>query len=125
MKFNAQFQSDLAPIARALAGWRKTRKHRQPIPEPLWTQMAEQARKHGVSPVSQALRLDYYSLKARAAQTPAADFVEVKFAPSGQGPSGCTAEFENRMGGKLLLRWPGTPGPELLGVLQSFLNQGA
>jgi hypothetical protein len=117
-------------VARALTTWRKTRKHRQPIPEPLWTQLAALARTHGVSPVSQALRLDYYALKTRASKEfpeaiPSSDFVEVKFPPPEQRPPGCTAEFENQQGRKLLLRWSGTPGRELLELVQTFLNHGA
>ena len=88
--------------------------------------MAALARTHGVSPVSQALRLDYYALKTRASEeVPGSDFVEVKLASPGVGPQGCTAEFENQQGRKLLLRWTCTPGPEFLGAVQAFLNQGA
>ena len=126
MKSNARLHSDLALVRRALATWRKTSQPRQRIPEPLWTQIAALARIHGVSPVCRALRLDYYALKTRASQkVPGSDFVEVKFAPAGDGPQGCTAEFENPQGRKLLLRWSGSPGPELLGAVQAFLNQGA
>jgi len=127
MKYNAQFHSDLVLVSRALQAWRKTRQPRQRIPERLWAQMAGLARIHGVSPVSQALRLDYYALKTRASQrVPASDFVEIESAPPpGEGAQGCTAEFENQQGRKLLLRWSGTPGPELLGAVQAFLNQGA
>ena len=126
MKSNDLFHSDLAPVSRALAAWRKTRQPRQRIPESLWIQMSALARTHGIAPVSRALRLDYYVLKARASQPePASDFVEVKLAPAGNVTPGCTAEFETQQGRKLLLRWSGTPGPELLGVVQAFWNQGA
>lgn len=126
MKSNGQFHSDLAPVRRALEFWRKRCQPGQRIPESLWAQMAALARTHGVSPVCQALRLDYYALKTRASQqVEVSDFVEVKFPSAGQGPQGCTAEFEDRQGRKLLLRWSSAPGPELLGAVQAFLNQGA
>jgi len=126
MKSNPLFRSELAPVRQALTAWRKTRQLRPRIPEPLWARMAALARTHGVSAVSQALRLDYYALQTRASEpVPTADFVEVKFAPPGDGPPGCTAEFENQQGSKLLLRWTCAPGPELLGAVQAFLNQSA
>jgi hypothetical protein len=126
MKSKKLFQSDLAPVRRALAAWRKTRPHRQPIPETLWAEMAALARVHGASSVSRALRLDYYALKRRANKSaPASDFVEVPFAPASEPARGCTAELQDRHGRKLLLRWSSAPGPELLGVVQTFWNQGA
>ena len=126
MKTNEPFLSELAAVARALEIWRKTRKHRQSIPESLWKQIAGVARHHGVSPVSQALRLDYYSLKRRVEESAGApDFVEVKMVPTPEDHSGCTVQLEDEQGRKLLLRWSSCPGPELLGVVQAFWNQGA
>lgn len=124
MKSKAVFLSDLAPVHRALEAWRKTRQHRQPIPEDLWMKVVVLGRSHGVSPVSQALRLDYYALKRRVNERVAAsDFVEVKLAPAEDPTWGCTAELEDRQGRKVVLRWSSAPGPELLGVVQAFWNQ--
>lgn len=126
MKTKETFLSDLAPVARALESWRRTRKHRQAIPETLWTRLALVARRHGVSPVSQALRLDYYSLKARVEECAGApEFVELKMASPVDESRGCTAQLEDAKGRKLLLRWSCSPGPEFLGVVQAFWNQGA
>lgn len=125
MKTNETFLSKLAPAARALETWRRTRRHRQPIPEVLWKQIVGVARHHGVSSVSEALRLNYYSLKRRVEESAGAtDFVEVKMAPTPEKPSGCTAQMEDGQGRKLLLHWS-SPGPELLGVVQAFWSQGA
>lgn len=126
LKTTELFLSELAPVARALETWRKARKFRQPIPEHLWGQMAGLARRHGVSRVSQALRLDYYSLQRRV-EAPAGgpDFVEIKMASAVDQSAGCAALLEDGTGRKLLLRWSGSPGPEFLGVVQSFLSQGA
>lgn len=126
MKSKTEFLADLAPVRRALEAWRKTRQHRQPIPEELWRQVAVLGGRHGVSPVSQALGLDYYSLKGRVKDRAcASDFVEVGMAPAGDLAQGCTAEFEDRQGRKVLLRWVSTPGPELLGVVRAFWGQAA
>jgi len=126
MKTNEPFLSELAPVARALEAWRKTRKARQPIPEPLWRQMAALGRRHGVSRVCQALGLDYYSLKRRVEEAVGGpDFVEIKMASAVDQSFGCTAQLEDGKGRKLLLRWSSSPGPEFLGVVQAFWNQGA
>ena len=126
MKSKKLGPSELEAVGRALGAWRKTRHTGQPIPETLWSEMAALARTHGVSSVSQVLRLDYYALQRRVReQAPAADFVEVRFAPAEDAARGCTAELEDRQGRKLLLRWSCAPGPELLGVVQAFWNQGA
>jgi len=130
MKSKEPFLSDVAPVRRAMEAWRKTRKHRQPIPEALWAQMAALARAYGVSPVAQALRLDYYHLKRRAtgaseSQAPGRPgFVELKFPPNAHGTVGCVAELEDGRGRKLTLRWGTTPGAELLGVVRAFWTQG-
>lgn len=130
MKIKEPFLSKLAPVRRALETWRRTRKPRQPIPETLWMQMAALACAHGVSPVSQALGLDYYALKRRVAEiskVPApsvsSEFVELKF-PASDGASACVAELEDGRGRKLILRWASSPGTQMLGLVQCFLNQG-
>lgn len=126
MKTKTAFLSDLAPVKRALEGWRKTRQHGQRIPEDLWSKVGDMARRHGVSRVSQALALDYYSLQGRVKDRAcASDFVEVQCVPADNRAQGCTAEFEDRQGRKLLLRWASAPGPELLGVVRAFWNPGA
>lgn len=88
--------------------------------------MGALARRHGVSAVCQALRLDYYSLK-RWANEPAhgCDFVEVKIPAPGEGSPGCIAELQDDQGRKLGLRWSCAPGPELLGLVRAFWKQGA
>ena len=126
MKTNEPFLSEVAPVARALETWRKTRKPGQSIPEPLWRQMAALGRRHGISRVCQALGLDYHSLKGRVEESAGApDFVEVKTAPPSDHPPGCTAQLEDGRGRKVLLRWSSCPGPELLGVVQAFWNPGS
>jgi hypothetical protein len=127
MKPKSVLRSDLVPVGRALQAWRRNRPHRrQPIPGPLWKQIAALARRHGVSAVSRALRLDYYALKRRAAAQPAAEqFVEVPVVGVGNLPPYCTAELVDAHGRKLLLRWSCAPGPELAGLVQVIWNRGA
>jgi hypothetical protein len=45
--------------------WRRTKKHREPIPEHLWKAAVKLARNHPRSHVAKMLRLDYSDLKSR------------------------------------------------------------
>ena len=51
--------------------WRRQRKARGRIPQPLWAMAIRLAKAHGVSRTAAVLRLDYYRLKERAERTPA------------------------------------------------------
>ena len=111
-----------------LSAWRKHRRHRQPIPEPLWQAAAVLARTHGVSPVSSALRLNYYDLQRRvdsaagsAKLSAAPTFVEVPVAT--WKPPVCdlpTAELVHPSGSRLTLRLQNSP--DLVAVVQTFLR---
>ena len=111
-----------------LSAWRKHRRHRQPIPEPLWQAAAVLARTHGVSPICSALRLNYYDLQRRADSTagsakPSAPptFLEVPMA-SWKPPVGdlATVELAHPSGSRLTLRL--LKSPDLLAVVQTFLR---
>ena len=111
-----------------LSAWRKHRRHRQPIPEPLWQAAAVLARTHGVSPISSALRLNYYDLQRRASAfagsaKPSAPptFLEVPVA-TWQPPVGdlATVELAHPSGSRLTLRLQNSS--DLLAVVQTFLR---
>ncbi len=55
----------LAGVRRRIERWRRTRKARSRIPEPLWASAVEVARTHGIHLAAKALRLSYYALKKR------------------------------------------------------------
>ncbi len=57
--------AELERIRRRFECWRRTRKGRSRIPEPLWTSAVKAAGRYGVNKTAQALRLDYYALKKR------------------------------------------------------------
>ena len=71
--------------------WRRTRKPKSRIPEPLWTLAVELTAAHGLHRTAQALKLDYYSLKKRveAAEGPRekndAPFLELPGTDSASG----------------------------------------
>ena len=92
---SSEFQSQVEPVRQELEAWRRTRKHRDPIPPPIWQAMVELSRVHGLSPVSQALRINYSDLKRRMSPSHQASvnkggkapaFVELNVASS----TGCT-----------------------------------
>lgn len=119
-----QFSSDLDQVRRPLEAWRRTRKHRERIPEPLWAAMAKLARTYGVSPVSGALGVDYYGLKDRVTPAPKPGapsqpaFIELKPLPIAQ-PAACRLELEDRSGTKMTLHLEGSH-VDALALLQAF-----
>ena len=58
--------TELSQLQRQLNSWRQRQPGRRRLPTTLWDAAAHLARLHGVSRVSQALRLDYYRLQRRA-----------------------------------------------------------
>jgi hypothetical protein len=70
MRSERAFAGAVAELQSALASWRKERKRREPIPEDLWRAMARLAQDYRPSPVAQALRVSYSSLKRRVTVTP-------------------------------------------------------
>jgi hypothetical protein len=126
-----QFLSKIEEVRRPLEAWRRTRKHRERIPEGLWTAMARLAKTYGISPVSHALRVEYYGLKRRAAEYKSAHssaprqpaFVELK-ALSSCPEAGCTIELENRVGAKMTLRLNPSCGVDALALAEAFWRRG-
>jgi hypothetical protein len=110
---NRHLAVDLKRVRPALAGWRQRRRHREAIPDELWGMMVPLARAYGVSPVAQALGLNYTALKQRTlaeegvaplAGRSGAGFVEVAVPswPSHGAP--WSLELEDGGGTKLRVR---------------------
>jgi hypothetical protein len=133
MKSHALFLSQLKPARQQLEVWRRTRQRGGRIPEQLWTALVALARAHGVSPVSQALRLDYYALKRRVMEAEplrrshrktVAPFVELPLiGPTPSSPR-CTVELAKNTGVTLTIRWEGQPAVDLIGLAESFWRRG-
>ena len=127
-----QFRWEIEQVRRPLAAWRRTRRHREPIPEALWRAMVGLARTYGISAVSRALRVGYYGLKRRVAEIPAAAliaptgpaFVELKPLPSCSG-AGCTRELEEPCGAKMTLHFEPGNGVDTLALAQAFWRRSA
>jgi hypothetical protein len=123
-----------------LERWRRTRRHRARIPEPLWSAAGELAREHGVFPTAKALRLQYGKLKRlaesaspgakprvlkatparprRAPSTAPPTFLEL-MPSSAMGRSECVIELEGRRG-KMRIPWKGTTVPDLGGLSRAL-----
>lgn len=112
-KSDPAFALAVARVEPALAAWRQRRKHREPIPEALWRAMAALAQDYGLSPVAQALNVNYTALKGHLAPDAISKasglsgmvpgFVEV---PVAAWPGGApwVIELEDRHGSKLTVR---------------------
>lgn len=126
-----QFLSEMEQVRRPLEAWRRTRKHREGIPEGLWSAIARLAKTYGISPVGHALRVEYYGLKRRVAEYELARssapsrpaFVELKALPSCR-EAGCTIELENRAGAKMTLRLDQSNGVDALALAEAFWRRG-
>lgn len=116
---------DLQELSRRFEDWRRMRRGKLPIPEPLWAAAAALARSHGVCQTAQALRLEYKKLKqltdreaggrpVRRRRVPApARFVEL--APLPTAAAECVIELEGPRG-KLRIQWKGATAPDLAGL---------
>jgi hypothetical protein len=124
----------MARVQPVLAAWRRRRKHRERIPEGLWGAMATLAREYGLSPVAQALSVNYTALKGHlevSAVAPAsgtgtgpAPFVEVPVTGWPQAPP-WVIELEDRGGSKLTLRLAPGDRAAVLALAQGLWRQRA
>lgn len=111
-----------------LDDWRRSRKKRSRIPEAVWEAAVPLARAHGVNPIAQALRLNYYGLKRRlrsaegssaAREASRPTFVELDVSqPAGRAQ--CIIELEDRRGAKMTIRLEGSGEVDVVGLTGSF-----
>ena len=109
--------------------WRKTRKKRCRMPEPLWASAVRLAKKHGIYPISRALRVNYMQLKRRvegeAKRMPRSKsssppvFVELDAGPLAR-EAGCIIELEDRGGRKMTIRLQGPSDVDVVGLTAAF-----
>jgi hypothetical protein len=116
---------DLQELRGRFEDWRRTRRGKVPIPEPLWAAAAELARSHGVCQTAQVLRLEYKKLKQltngeeggkpvrRRRSSAPATFMEL--VPPPTAAAECVIELEGPRG-KLRIQWKGATAPDLAGL---------
>ena len=113
-KRTAEIPMEMQKVYERLESWRKGRRGRSRIPEPLWAAAAAVAREHGVNRTSKVLSLEFNKLKRLSAAgkanktratLPALRFVEL-VAAAGVGVSECVIEVEGRHG-TMRIHWKG------------------
>ena len=121
----------LEDLRRRFERWRRTRKVRSRIPEPLWASAVKLADRYGIHRTAKALRLDYYALKKRVEGAPAATagklpvevagarFLELP-AAAWAGFGECTLDLEDASGAKLRVYLKGFEAPDLAALSRSF-----
>jgi hypothetical protein len=111
-----------------LEAWRRRRTRRE-IPDEIWRQATELARRHGVHATAKALRLDYYSLRRRVGEPvatatrgsgPVPTFVEIDPVSSS---SECTIDIEDPRGTKVRIQIKGAVPRELAALAQTLLGR--
>jgi len=121
----------LKDLRRRFEQWRRTRKVRARIPEPLWASAVKLAGRYGIHRTAKALRVDYYALKKRAEVAPAATAGKVSAGDAGArflelpaaawaGGGECTLELEDAGGAKLRVHLKGFEAPDLAVLSRSF-----
>jgi hypothetical protein len=123
--------SRLRGVQRRFEAWRRERKGRARIPEPLWRAAVKMAEIYGVNRAATALRLDYYTLKKRLEAKANAGrdgssgaeggipFLEMT--PLGSiGTGECTVELEDFKGATMRIQLRGYAAPDLAALTRSF-----
>jgi hypothetical protein len=125
--------NDLEQLQRRFEEFRNLRPSRGRLPAGLWKEAAEAARRYGLNPIAQALRLDYNRLKKHMGATreqgkprkpihPAPAFVEL-IGPTAGATTDCHIEVESERGAKVRLELKGIATGELAGLIRGFLGQ--
>lgn len=124
-------REDLEQVRRRFEEFRSTQTTRGRLPDSLWKEAAELARRYGVNVAAQELRLDYSKLKRqmeehgrpkrrkKEAATPA--FVELLGCAPGT-ITNCSVEMESGQGGKLRLELKAIATTELAGLIRAFMG---
>ena len=109
--------------------WRRTRKIRSRIPEPLWTAAVKMARQYGINRTARALGVDYYSLKERAENEASSaseanrdatpTFFELATS-STASTCECILELEDVGGAKMRVQLKNVEAPDLAALTRSF-----
>ncbi len=135
MKRTCEIPARLVSLRGRFEEWRRTRKVRSRIPEPLWDSAVKLAKKHGLHRTAKALRVNYYALKERVEGETASDvrnvpegggatFLELAAAPPASsiltGSCEYTLELEDTDGAKMRLHLKGTATPDLVALSRSF-----
>lgn len=128
--------SEIEDVRDRVEIWRKTRRKRSPMPEPLWEAAVALARKHGVYAIARDLQVNYKSLKSKTAQASGegrgaesrqGGFVELSAAQllGGSSPPGPVVEITDGDGAHLTIHLRGQDDLDVPGVVDAFWRRQA
>jgi len=135
MKRTCDLPARLVSLRRRFEEWRRTRKVRSRIPEPLWDSAVKLAGMYWLHRTAKALRINYYALKERVegeaasgvrdvSEGDGATFLELAAAvprPSIRaGSCECTLELEDADGAKMRVHVNGVATPDLVALSRGF-----
>jgi len=120
----------LAEVQFRFDHWRKIKKHRERIPEDLWTAAVLLNREHSIHKISRTLKLSYADLKKRVSLSKkkqqsiigkqASDFIPIDI--SLQHSAECLVEMEHRNGNRMRMHFKGQAELDLQSFAESFWN---
>ena len=127
----------IVDLKKQIETWRQTREKRTRMPEALWVEAVEAARRHGIWKVSNAVGCSYESLKARvervepsalAAPVESATTGFVSVAPPQQifgppEPMATEVELVAVDGARLVVRVEGREGLDIAGLSRAFWSR--
>ena len=117
-----QLPLPLRRAAERFQRWRKQRRRGTPIPEPLWTLAAQLAARFGVCKTASALKLDYYTLKSRLAESTSAGdptaFLELPHPAAAAGE--CIIDCQNSVGARMRIHLKGVALSDLAALGRSL-----
>ncbi len=127
----ANTQNELEQLRRRFEEFRSAQTSRGRLPEPLWREATELARRYGLNPTAQALRLDYTGLRKRmeahdpakpkGKAAPVSAFVEL-VGPVAVVMTSCNVEVESAQGSKLRLELKAVATSELANLIRAFVG---
>ena len=117
--------ADVNSVRELFLEWRRTKKRGAPIPDALWSDAVNAARKHGLKVVSRALSIEYGVLRGRMGTEDAdrpADFVELKAMPlpGVTEVEGSVVEVVDSDGARMMIRLSGHGPLDLVGLVNAF-----
>ena len=122
----------LADVEVQFEHWRKTRKHRCPVPQELWDAATSLVGQHSTLEISKALNIAHSKLKKRidvpssSQPIPSTDFLKVGVMPPPPValPS-CVLEVSDKNGTNMKVSMTGSPCFDVVELLQAFWSRNS
>jgi hypothetical protein len=129
----ADVASELEQLKRRFEEFRSSRTSQGRLPQRLWEEAAEAAKRYGLNPIAQALRLDYNRLKKHMAakadpvkrkkeMSPGPEFMEL-IGPGPAATTDCHIDVESSRGAKVHIELKGMATRELASLIHGLIGQ--